>query len=146
MRDHLRDYCTAAFIFFAKNGKSSAKYKARLVNDILYNRHRNEGLSKNINKPTEMEALHYQKIWDEKHAEINDMEAIERTIAIIEKMSNGQSILKAIKYVYFDSESSNIKNRIHVAEIHIPASEKSIRKWLKQARTLFALERGLRGA
>lgn len=144
MRDHIRDYATSAFRFYAENGKSAEKYKINLANEIIYNQQK---LKSGINNPTETAVIKHESIIEDRMAEIKDMEAVERVMDILSKMSNGREIKKAIEYVYFDTEKikkGSILERIHNAVIHIPASERSIFRWLKKARKLFAEERGLR--
>jgi len=109
MRDHTRDYCTAAFRFFAqhKRGKQAT---------------------------TDQE----QK----------DIEAASQALDELER-TYGRSSLEAVKMVYFkdchmDLRKGDIDSRVHYACIHIPASEKTIYRWLAKARSLFSEKRGLR--
>lgn len=74
---------------------------------------------------------------------------MERTIDKIERMSGGNQIIKVLKMVYMadpqkDLRKHDISDRVHAAEIEIPASEGSIYRWLRITRELFAKERGLR--
>jgi hypothetical protein len=82
-------------------------------------------------------------------AEICDIEAVERTIYILENTIGGNNIIKALKMVYMaephrDPQRGEISERVHKAELFIPASEKTIYRWLSTARRVFADERGLR--
>jgi hypothetical protein len=56
---------------------------------------------------------------------------------------------RAVEIVYFADpqrplEKGDIEARVHKAEIEIPASRQSVYTWLRRARKLFAIERGLR--
>lgn len=146
MRDYLRDYATAAFIFYARNGMSAEKYKKKLYIEVLESQKKNEGGSGGISKPTESAIIAAEREVNSKIAEIMDMEAVEKVIAELD-VRKRHDIIQAIEYVYFNNcneKSEDIKARVHNAETYIPASERSIYRWLRQARDLFAIERGLR--
>lgn len=152
MKDYLKDYATAAFRFYAKNGKSAEEYKKRIHDEALETIRRREVKTKGSGgSPTEAMLIEAERMISDKMAEIKDMEAIESTIRQLEVMRFGQGkgIIQAIEYVYFkDADKEIIKgdiyNRVHAAEIDIHASERSIYYWLRQAREIFAIERGLR--
>lgn len=138
--DHLRDYCTAAFRFYARWGGKEA-YVRNLVSDLQ----RNKG--QGICSPTESELIHREQIMREHFAEIADLEAVETVLSICDQFY--PDIKRAVEYVYLDSpfeemEWGDIKQRVHYAEIHMPASERNIYYWLKRARMIFAEQRGLR--
>lgn len=147
MKDYIRDYATAAFRFYAKNEMSAEYYRQKLFYEALENANRSEG-STGISKPTETAIMKAETAVSEKIAEIYDMEAVEKVIAEL-KVKYRNDIVKAIDIVYFkdnDKElnKSDIQNRVIEASIAIPAGERSIYRWLKQARELFAIKRGLR--
>lgn len=88
--------------------------------------------------------IHKEQIMQERVTELADLEAVETTLKIC-----GPDVRRAVEMVYFYKpyealEWGDIKDRVHYAEIHIPASESTIYRWLKIARILFAEERGLR--
>lgn len=141
-KDHIRDYATEAFRFYAKSGGKEA-YLNRLMEDI------SKSKGNGICNPTEAVLVSKEKIMESRAAEFADIEAVDRVLAILVKSCQGNYIRKAIEMVYFkdcrkNTEKGEISKRIHYAEIHIPASERQIYYWLKKARTLFAEERGLR--
>ncbi|WP_443660135.1 hypothetical protein [Clostridium algidicarnis] len=145
MKDHLRDYATAAFRFYAKNGKSAENYKMKIYEEALENISRSEGGS-GISKPTESAIMAAERAVNGKIAEIKDMEAVELTLAEL-RAKNRVDIVKAVEYVYFtepEGEVDDIKTKVHTAELFIPASQRSIYYWLRQARQIFSIERGLR--
>lgn len=149
MKDYLRDYATAAFRFYAENGMSAEKYKEQIYSQALEEIRKKETTVKDgISKPTEAALMAAEKAVDEKIAEIKDMEAVEKVLAEF-KGTRRPYIVQAIEIVYFkdfnnDLNIGDIQNRVKVAAIELPASERSIYYWLKQARELFAYQRGLR--
>lgn len=147
MKDYLRDYCTEAFRFYARNGKSTEKYKKKIYQEALEEQKKLER-SSGLGDPTGTAILRAEAAVDEKIAEIRDMEAVELTLAELEGRHRHE-VVRAVEFVYFkepkkDLEPGDIGNRVHVAEINIPASERSIYRYLKKARMLFAEHRGLR--
>ncbi len=146
MRDYLRDYATAAFKFYAQNGKSTEKYKKQIYIKALEEGLIREGSKSGVSKPTEAAVIAAERAVNLKIAEIRDMEAVEKVIAELD-VKRKRDIIQAIEFVYFSSpekDIEDIKAKVHHAEIFIPASERSIYRWLRQSRNLFAVERGLR--
>jgi hypothetical protein len=149
MKDYLRDYATAAFRFYANNGMSADKYKEQIYNQALEDMKKKEAYVKDgISKPVESAIMAAEKAVNEKIAEINDMEAVEKVLAEL-KGTRRIFIVRAIEVVYFkdcdtDLSLGDIQDRVNVAAIAIPASARSIYYWLKEARELFAYQRGLR--
>ena len=80
MKDYLRDYATAAFRFYAMNGKSAEKYKQDIFDNALENIKKSEG-GAGISSPTESAVIAADRAVDEKIAEVRDMEAVELTLA-----------------------------------------------------------------
>ncbi len=146
-KNHVRDYATDAFRFYAANGPSEA-YIEKIKNEAIEAQHRAEGRS-GISNPTEAAVRRGQEAIDAAAAEINDLIAVEQTITLIESMKSGNDIMKALRMIYMaepekDLEKGEITERVHHAEIFIPASERSIYGWLSMARSIFAKARGLR--
>lgn len=150
MKDYIRDYATAAFWFYAKNGKSAEKYKEQIYNQVIEEMNKKEVTVKDgVSKPIESIIMAAEKAVDEKIAEIKDMEAVEKVLAEFNSSWKYRHIVHVIEQVYFkeaDKEISlgDIQNRVIAASIDIPASERSIYYWLRKARELFAYHRGLR--
>ncbi len=140
-KDSIRDYSTSAFRFYAKTG-GSKRYIDGLISEA-------QKRSKKLGSPdpTETDAVRRDEIIRKHAAEFADLEAAERAIAILEKES--WHIIRAIEMVYFtdcwkELEKGDISQRVHYAEIHIPAGQSTIYRWLAKARKLFSEERGLR--
>lgn len=145
MRDYLRDYATAAFRFYALNGKSAEEYKKKIYDNALDNIRKSEGCV-GVSKPTEAAVIAAERAVDDKIAEVRDMEAVELTLAEL-GVKRRHDIIQAIECVYFknpEDQLEDIKTKVLSAQMFIPASERSIYYWLRQARQLFAMERGLR--
>jgi hypothetical protein len=147
MKDHLRDYATSAFVFYAKVG-GKEKYIEKLMDDLKKNeikRRREKGMG----SPSEAAIINAEKVIESRKAEFDDISAIEKTLQMLDYCHNGHDIKLAIEYVYFkdcwkDLEKGDIQDKVHYAEIQIPACERNIYRWLKKARETFAEERGLR--
>lgn len=149
MKDYLRDYATAAFRFYAKNGMSAEKFKQKIYIEALDEiKKRETTVEDGISKPTEKALIAAEKAVNERISEILDMEAVDKVLAELEARHK-KYIIKSIEVVYFkdtdkELKSGDIKNRVIKASNEIPASERSIYTWLKQARELFSYQRGLR--
>jgi len=146
-KSHIRDYATAAFQFYALVG-SRDKYKKIIWEQAIREQHKREGRS-GISKPSEAAVMRAETALEQVQAEIADLEAVERTIRMVEKMRPGHDIMHALAIVYMaephrEPERGEISMRVHKAELWIPASEKTVYRWLAKARLLFAEERGLR--
>ena len=146
-KSHIRDYATAAFQFYACAG-SSEKYKADLWEKAIEQQHKCEGRG-GISNPSEAAVMRAEQALEQAAADIHDIEAVERTIRILENTIGGYNIIKVLKMVYMadphrDPERGEISERVHKAELNIPASEKTVYRWLSSARRIFADERGLR--
>lgn len=140
MKDHLRDYSTAAFRFWARWG-SRDNYVKYLLDDLQ--RQKGSGPC----SPTEAALIHKEQLLQDRYAEIADLEAVERVIEICQM--HYPDVYRTVEMIYLKNpdkplEWGDIKDRVHQAELSIPASERQVYRWLRRARTLFAEERGLR--
>lgn len=141
-KDHIRDYATEAFRFYAKTG-GSEKYIEHIIQDLQ----KQQG--NGVCSPTESALISKEKAIEARSAEFADLRAVDKVLSILDMSKQGKFIREAMEYVYFkdcdkEVEKGDISSRIHNAEINIPASERQIYYWLKKARMLFAEERGLR--
>lgn len=140
-KDYLRDYCTEAFRFYAKTGGRSAFLRS-IEDDII--KPKGSGTC----KPTEAALVNKERIILEHAAELEDIEAVSKVLVYLD-MCGHRDMITAIEIVYFadcwkDLERGDISTRVHEAEIMIPASEKTVYRWLRSIREMFAKERGLR--
>lgn len=142
-KDHLREYCTEAYRFYAKSGGVKG-YLDKLFIDYCRN-NPPVGASSSV----EGTLIKKENILREHAAEFADLEAVEKTLYLLGYCLNSGKIIKCIEMIYFkdcwkDIEMGYIPERVHEAELQLPASRRQIYIWLKQARELFAKERGLR--
>jgi hypothetical protein len=144
LKSHYRDYATAAFRLLAREG-SADRYRAKIYNAALARR--GEG-GTGLGSPTEAAIMRAEQAVYDTVATIADLEAAEYAVAALEARY-GYAARRALYMVYMayaDRElvKGEISDRIHRAELEIPASEKTLYRWLAYARRCFAEKRGLR--
>lgn len=133
-----KDYASDAFRFLAREG-SKEKYIQKLVDDILKQRRNSQ-----YGSPTEAAAMHKEAMLREKSAELADLEAAEKVMFILGRCERQAVEMVYMKDCWKELEWGEISERVHVAEIQIPAGQAQIYRWLAKARREFAKERGLR--
>lgn len=146
-KDNIRDYATEAFRFYAACGKLTSEQLKQKVYDDIYTASKKEFNRSGSGTPSDATAWAVMKAEDaikEMQAEFEDILAVEKTMLQLNKHQR-----KAVEIVYFtepekDLEKGDISDRVHKAELTIPASERSIYRWLFKARKFFAKERGMR--
>lgn len=146
-KDNIRDYATEAFRFYAACGRLTSEQLKKKVYDEIYTASKKEYYRSGNGMPTDATACAVMKAEDTikaMQAEFEDIIAVEKTMLQLNKHQR-----KAVEIVYFtepekDLEKGDISDRVHKAELEIPASEQSVYKWLRKARKMFAKERGLR--
>jgi hypothetical protein len=148
LKSHIRDYCTEAFRFYARNGKSADAYEKKIYAEALVEYIKRQGNS-GISCPTEAAIIRAEQEVTNKIAEISDMNAVEMTLAELSVSPRGKAIIDAISIVYFkdadkDLEKGDIHTRVQNAAIKLPAGERTVYRWLGTASKLFAEKRGLR--
>ena len=138
-KDFIRDYATGAFIRYASLGcPTREEYEEKLRRDV-YNR-----LS--LKEPRIILMKADAEIASRKPI-LDDIEAVEKMFAMLE--ANGKEyISKAVRAVYFASavgrpSRKEIVNRVLCYARSVPIDERSVYRWLKYARELFAMLRGL---
>ena len=141
MKDNIRDYATDAFYFFSRNGKNSKTFKERIYQEAKVSIEKGGGSG--IAKPTESAIMQAQQALEQNKSAILDMEAVERVFMLLEQKKNvGADIKRAVELVYFTEGKVNLKVKNAMGVLHM--SERTIYNWLKYARVMFAIERGLR--
>lgn len=143
-KTHYRDYATEAFRLLAREG-SAALYRQKVYNTALARRGE---AGSGIGSPTEAAVIRAEQAVYEAEATIRDLEAAEAAVNVLE-CKYGVAAVKALKRVYMaeadrDIKRGEISERVNKAIMNIPASEESIYRWLRFARTSFAKNRGLR--
>lgn len=146
-KDNIRDYATEAFRFYAACGRLTAEELRQKVKEEIYRQSRREYFRGGSGMPsdaTAYAAIAAEDAVREMQAEFADILAVEK---VLQRLNRQQRM--AVEIVYFAEperplERNDISNRVHRAELEIPASERSIYGWLYRARRIFAEERGLR--
>ena len=144
LKSHYRDYATAAFRLLAREG-SADRYRAKIYNAALARR--GEG-GTGLGSTTEADIMRAEQAVYDTVATIADLEAAEYAVAALEARY-GYAARRALYMVYMayaDRElaKGEISERIHRAELEIPASEKTLYRWLAYARRKKKKKRGLR--
>lgn len=149
-KDHIRDYATEAFRFYANVGMSAIEYKEKVRKEAMEIIAKRENAPKSDGSPIESLLIYGEKAVEEKISEINDLEAVERTLKEFEANIYGRSIvLPLIKIVYFtdsnrDIKRGEIRDRVLKACNELNIGEATAYRYLKKARVLFAHNRKLR--
>lgn len=146
-KDHARDYATAAFSLYAKEGRPDEE---KILKEILdtYNADKSEDkVQRGLPNPTQAAILLAEKRFEERRGKYNDLMAAHRTMDLLVRAGGGR--LQAVRMVYLSSpdtifERGEISARVVKASLEIPASERQVYRWLKEAREWFCIERGLR--
>lgn len=149
-KDHIRDYATEAFRYYAKLGKPKFEdVKEKIYKEAIEESKKNELKTNNICSPTELAMMRADKAVVEKKGELEDILAVEETLKQLAYEYNGAEILSVVDRVYFVQpdkaiEKGELKNRVLAAieEIHI--GERTAWRYLAKARDIFAENRGLR--
>jgi len=145
-KDHIRDYATEAFRYYAFLGKPHKEdLEKKYYQEALEEYERKQRLGgTGISKPTEQAIMYAEGILRQKQAELWDILAVEKTLAQLHIWER-----QAVEIVYFphaqrDMKKGEIEGRVQQAVIHIPAGRATVFRYLKKARNIFAYERGLR--
>lgn len=147
-KDNIRDYATEAFRHYAALGRPDPE----ALKEELYRRALEDskkefyGTSNGISKPTEAAIIRAEKMLDLKEAELLDLIAVHKTLEII--AAKDINMFAAVEIVYLKNPKERIRKgtmsaRVNSAALEIPAAVCTIYAWLREARTIFALERKL---
>lgn len=145
-KDNIKDYATEAFRYYAACGRKTSEELRQEVKAHIYAQSNKEGV-RGSSMPTDATALAAMKAEEtvmDMQAEFMDIIAVEKTLRQLTKYQR-----QAVEIVYFaeakkELARGDISKRVHMAEMKIPAGEKTIYTWLRRARIIFAKERGLR--
>lgn len=139
-KDFTRDYATAAFRFYAQCGQPTYEQAC----EIIYR----EEIKKRSSIDPSISIVQAEAEVDKQTPALLDLLAVGETITLLER--GGKShIAAAVRAVYFVNPSEEFRRgdiigRVHRFAIEYPADERSIYRWLKEARLLCAAIRGLR--
>ena len=139
-KEFTRDYATAAFRFYARKGKPTYEEAVERV--------RREAMRRCEFCDPQIIVQQAETTVAQKTPELLDILAVNETLALLEKGGRGY-IARAVREVYFIEPSAPLRKgtisaRVRRLSLTMPASERSIYYWLKDARRLLASIRGLR--
>ncbi len=149
-KDHIRDYATEAFRFYALVGISAIEYREKIRNEAINTVVKRMGKATKGGSPTEAQLIYADKMIEEKISEIEDLEAVEKVLSECETQGfTGIEMKEVIKIVYFTDpkrliKKGEIRERVLKASTKLSISESTAYRYLKRARLLFAHNRGLR--
>ena len=148
-KDHIRDYATEAFRYYASIGKTFEEVKEEIYRAAIEESRSRELKTNNICSPTELAMMRADKAILEKKGELEDILAVEETIKQIVLEKNGTDIKTAIELVYFvaadkELERNEFSNRVLNAANVIKCDARTVYRYLGKARSIFAENRGLR--
>ncbi len=143
--NYIKEYAADAFRFYAKFG-DIAEFRHKIWNEALESG-RSEVKSQAPGKPVESAIIRAEKAVRGAKAEIDDLEAAQKTLRRLNLQQ--PEIAHAVRIVYMSDPErergkGDLKRRIIRATMEIPASERSVYYWLDIATKVFAKERGLR--
>jgi hypothetical protein len=144
-KDHIRDYATEAFRYFAAKGKPSYRtLKAQYMAEALDNYQREHEKGSGIGKPTEASVIYAEREVEKKMAELLDILAVEKVYYASKPL-----VREVIEIVYFKDATEplrkgDISARVCKASLETFTSERGVYAILKAVRLKFAEERGLR--
>lgn len=146
------DYATAAFIKYSELGcPTKAEYEARIRSDIYM---------RFAEKTPELIVKLADKEVQRNEGVLLDIEAVNKTFDMLlnkipldtvdtaKAVRNGSDIANALSYVYFGLHREKPSNkricaRVRLYATSLPTDERTVYRWLKYGRRLFAINRGL---
>ncbi|PHV72171.1 hypothetical protein CS063_01465 [Sporanaerobium hydrogeniformans] len=148
-KDHIRDYATEAFRYYARLGKTFEQVKEEIYKEAIEKSKNNDIKTNNICSPTELAMMRADKAVIEKKGELEDILAVEETLKQLAYEYNGSDIKKVVQLVYFENPSEEIERneftrRVIYAANQIHCDERTVYRYLGKARSIFAENRGLR--
>jgi hypothetical protein len=154
-----RDYAISAFQLYAREG-SLRQYEDKIRRQAKRQVEEDDkGFKQSHGSPVEAQAMRTvkaeelaEKMLEVLKATLCDLYAVEETIRMLEHSGEGGAKMTALKTVYMQNWTykgkNSIKNetehRVNWCVINIPASRRTIFRWLNDAIDWFATERGLR--
>jgi hypothetical protein len=138
-KEYWLDYATHAFVRYAKLGGPTRKeYEEKL---------RCAAIKEFSMLPPEKAALKIERAIKDREGCMLDIDAVNAVLKTLKKQGK-REIIGAICAVYFENpigkpRKGAITSRARRYAIECPADERTVYKWLKSARRLFAIYRGL---
>lgn len=147
--DNIRDYATAAFVKYSRLGCPTRAEREEQIRNEIHKRH----AEKDPKYVVTLAEIELQRM----KGHLEDIEAVNRTFEMLygysadnpgKSTQNGPDIAKAVKGVYFAFGSEKLTRkmitlRVRAHAMSVPVDERTVYRWLKYARELFAVIRGL---
>lgn len=150
-KDKNRDYATVAFATYIRLGCPTREEREAQIRQEVYDRHRGKD-PKFVVGAAEIELRRLK-------GHLDDIEAVNKTFDMLygyipplyvgAKTHNGKDIADAVKEIYFTFGNEKIPERdiigprVRAHAMAVPVDTRTVYRWLKYARNLFALLRGL---
>ena len=139
-KDFTRDYVTEAFRLYAAMGQPTYE---RAKADIY-----NAELAKHSGNNPSVAIAQAEAAVNNNAPMLLDILAAERTMDLLER-GDKEYIVEAVKAVYFTEPNAplcrgDISKRVRYHALSCPTDERTVYRWLKEARLLCAAVRGLR--
>ena len=150
--DNTREYATAAIIRYAHLGCPTRREYEDTIRRQAYDRL--------ILKNPEQIIRAADKEIETNRALLDDIDAVDKMFRVLRgslqykgierlpSIRNGDDIANAVSFVYFPlckgvPSHRNIAGRVRAYAVSLPTTERTVYRWLRYARRLFALIRGL---
>ena len=139
-KDHVRDYAVAAFRLYSARGCPSREQAESEIRRACFAEYSYCEPQTILRKA--------EKALRDKTPELADIDAVDKMLLLLTETGKAH-IAVAVREVYFVSPKAPVKKgditqRVIRLSLSMPASTQAIYKWLREARMLFALLRGLR--
>ena len=148
--DNVTDYATAAFAKYHRLGCPTREERENKIRNEIFCRHADKD-PKYVVSLAEIELRRLK-------GHLDDIDAVNKTFEMLYGYTpilsgeagtrNGADIANAVKGVYFAFGSERLTRnmialRVRAYAMSVPADERTVYRWLKYARELFAVIRGL---
>lgn len=144
-KDHIRDYATEAFRYFAYLGKPRKEdLENKYYQEALEQYQRTHERGSGISKPTEQAVMYAENCLRQKQSELWDILAVEKTLAQLHMWEREAVEIVYFSHAYRPIKRNEISDRVYKASEDIPADARTVYRYLSKARMIFAYERGLR--
>ncbi len=134
-KDNIRDYATSAFATYAKYGRRNEQEVRELIYHSELKKHDRPDIA--VKRAEEEVSRNY--------ALLMDIAAVDKTIDLLKKCGDPNR-LKAVEAVYLDCSpirKQEISRRVRKIAYELPVGERTVYRWLKEARIIFAELRSL---
>lgn len=140
-KDFTRDYVTEAFRLYAMLGKPTYEQARQKIYEEELNK-----ISSTV--PPDEAVIYAERSADKQTPYLLDIMAVDKTIELL-ALGGKTHIIEAVKAVYFaypqqPIRKGDISERVLRYSLQCPTDERTVYRWLKEARLLCAAVRGLR--